>query len=508
MAAFRSSGVQRPESAAFALFWTAVFCVVLSALHVQHEGWRDELHCWALARDADGLVDLLFGKRKYDGHPFLWYYILHLASRLTRDVVALHVVAIAIQTCAAFLWLRYSNLPRVLRASAIFSHLLLYEYGVISRGYGLGVLLVFAFAAVYRPDRVRYRTLASLLALLMVTSAYGAVLAAALGFFLLLRGFRLGWPRKGDWRIICAERGAWSGAVIFGLGAAFSAYTTLPPSDALFAPTVNTSLSAANLQAALSSFWWAHLPWGESWWWGESLGQAVVSVAPFLPWLSAALFALFLLAFRKEPRVLLAYAAGVIAIALFQQMKYSGGMRHVGHFVVLLLACAWLFNTQRRGRSGSRLLWTLLGLVLIVQVRTGVLLAWADWKRPFSGAKATAMFIRDNVEPDAPVIGSVDFLTLAVAGYLDRGIFFAEAGDFGGHIVAHNRRTWVTPASLVALAQQKLHNKEAVILVTSYPLPVAPGDGVKLELLYQSPEAPIVADERFWVTRVSRPGSP
>src|SRR5664279_4711450 len=74
----------------FSLGGAAVFCLALTLVHTQHELWRDEMHCWTLARNAHGFWDILTGIRRYDGHPFLWYYLLHLVSRLSRSVVALH----------------------------------------------------------------------------------------------------------------------------------------------------------------------------------------------------------------------------------------------------------------------------------------------------------------------------------------------------------------------------------------------------------------------------------
>ena len=38
------------------------------------------------------------GDRRYDGHPFLWHYLLHLVSRWSRSEVYLHVVTIVLAT--------------------------------------------------------------------------------------------------------------------------------------------------------------------------------------------------------------------------------------------------------------------------------------------------------------------------------------------------------------------------------------------------------------------------
>ena len=102
----------------FALVWTALFAAVQVIGHSDHELWKDELHCWGVGRASTGLWDMLTGERRYDGHPFLWYYLLHLASRLTRSYVMLHVVGVSVATACAYVWLRYMRAPRLLRQSS------------------------------------------------------------------------------------------------------------------------------------------------------------------------------------------------------------------------------------------------------------------------------------------------------------------------------------------------------------------------------------------------------
>ena len=64
----------------FPLALTVLFGLFNAYAHVIHEPWRDELHCWGVGRIGTGLWDILTGDRRYDGHPFLWYYLLHLVS--------------------------------------------------------------------------------------------------------------------------------------------------------------------------------------------------------------------------------------------------------------------------------------------------------------------------------------------------------------------------------------------------------------------------------------------
>jgi len=140
------------------------------------------------------------GERRYEGHPFLWYYVLYLVSRLSSSFVTLHFVTVALVVTAAGLWLRYAPLPRILRVLLLGSYYLVYEYGVISRTYALGLLLTFWFCALYHPRRIRYVPSAILLSLLAATSMYGMLMAVALGVFLFSHGPSFRRPDDSDAR--------------------------------------------------------------------------------------------------------------------------------------------------------------------------------------------------------------------------------------------------------------------------------------------------------------------
>jgi hypothetical protein len=220
----------------FSLGGAAVFSMALVFVHAHHELWRDEMHCWTLARNAHGFWDILTGVRRYDGHPFLWYYLLHLVSRLSRSVVALHGTTILLATVSAYLWLRDAPLPRFLRIPLLGTYLFFYEYSVLSRSYALGILCLFLFCRAYHRRPLRVPLLSLLLVLLALTSVYGALIAVALAAMLFLQGFvdSLKAKEQGGSRMRISVSVA-SGIVLFGLGLLLFWTTSVPPKDGFFA---------------------------------------------------------------------------------------------------------------------------------------------------------------------------------------------------------------------------------------------------------------------------------
>lgn len=487
----------------FAWVSTVVFAIVLIATHASHEGWRDELHCWSVGRNASGLWDLLLGNRRYDGHPFLWYYLIFLASRISRAVVALQALTISISVAAAYVWLRSSGAPRLVRLLLLPSYLFFYEYSVVCRSYILGALLLFCFVASYRREHVRYVRLSALLVLLALTSAYGALMSGALALFLFTRG--VGVLRKdgsGKRRLLSTRRGYFPALGIYLLGAALTAATTLPPADGYWAPSWNLDQTKLqNAKNALQGFWWAFTPTNETWYSNNYLGSDKPFGQEHVAWFGLGLLLLWILALRRSPILALTFTFGAVAMGVFGQVKYAGGLRHVGNVMLLLLACGGLARREVPATRSFSLLWVLLAGCLCVQIRSNVASTKADWERPFSGTLAAARFIERTYPRDTLIIGSNDSVASGVASHLDRGILFAETGDFGQSVVSHNRRWGVTQDSILSTAKQSLTGQARVLLVLNFPLyRTDPTLRVALRLLT---EPPIVPDERLWIYEVS-----
>src|SRR5258708_27548971 len=56
-----------------------------------HEMWRDELHCWLVARDS-ATPWAVVGQRAYDGQPPLWYLLLWFLEKITHHPPTIHAL--------------------------------------------------------------------------------------------------------------------------------------------------------------------------------------------------------------------------------------------------------------------------------------------------------------------------------------------------------------------------------------------------------------------------------
>ena len=486
----------------FTLGVLAVYAVALVLAHVHHEPWRDEIHCWAMGREATGLWDLLTGDRRYEGHPVLWYYLLHLVSLVTRNYLAIHVVTVVISVSAAALWLRCAPLPRILRVLLLCSYYFFFEYGVISRSYGLGVLLVFLTCASHDPLRPRYFRSGVLLALLAATSLYGAIMATALGGY-VFSGLQVRRVADERWRWRISLTGPWmAGLAVLLFGLVVTVVTTLPPADSSVATQTMPELPVA-LRRAGVGYWTAMFPYSglESWnWWGtEYLGSRVPALENVIPWLGGAWFLAWLVAFRRRLRIAFTVGLGILAINAAQIAVYPGGWRHTGSNVVLVVACLWLYARETRGREPDRLLHGLFAANLLFLAITGFVAVRTDWRTQFSGSVEAARFIRDHHLENRPAVGDTDHPAAQVAAILDHPFYMPVTGETTDAVVFYQRRSGPTPDQLVRDAQRLAFLGDGTaLIVLNYRLDASAVPGAEWRLVYQGTPG-IVPDESFWI---------
>ena len=498
---------KRERNPCFSVTVALLFCLALSLVHCSHELWRDEIHCWSLARNATGLWDLLTGDRRYDGHPFLWYYLLHLVSLWSRSEVYLHAVTIVLATASAFLWLRDANLPRILRVMFLCTYCFFYEYSVISRSYVLGIFLAFLFCRLYDPRSLRLLRLFVVLFFLSFTSAYGALLTGALGAFLLWQSVArvLSGQLESRQKRTIYWQWCW-GLCIFAAALFIHIKTSLPPPDAYYTGSWVKHTKLLSPDGFPKQFWSALFPWRThndgKWIVSDYLGYKLPAIENHLLVIATATLLLWLIALRKSKAVAFTLLLGVAAISLFQAHQYRGYLRHWGHFLILIAICIWLYAKLTEQRRV--LLYLLAIATMTVQIFTNVRAVRAEIDMPFSGAKEAADYLRTNGLAQEPILATFDHSASAVAGYLDRRFLFAETGEERQTVVFHDRRYEApTDNDILVWARATIEELgKPIILLLDFELGPERLPDIKVEPLYLTKPC-LRADETFRIYRVS-----
>ena len=379
----------------------------------QHAMWRDEIQAWLIVRDSHGIADLLHNLR-YEGHPALWYLLLMPFAALGRQPYLLQLAEgiVATATLAVIVW--RGPFSRIELLLLPFGYFLLFEYGVKSRSYTLGNLLLFAFCATRRQRRDHPVRLAVILALLANVHAFFALVACAAVVALLVDRLVSQAPRQGS-RV--ADSVA---AGLFLLGLALAVATAHQPPDSGFAQG-----------------WQFRLPLGD---WAQPLrllrGMVLdsgIRVPDGLAWkVAVVLVAVSLLRWRRAPAAAAFLAAATLALVTFFYVKHGDSPWHHGVLFVVLIGSVWLSREAGRDLVPR----ALFGAILAVQAIHGLYTFRLETVQPYSNGRAVAQLIARNGWPDTTIMALGDFYASTVVGYSGAAaVFYAQGARRGSFIV-------------------------------------------------------------------------
>lgn len=501
----REAGKQgRPELLAgigdgkFAAILTAAFVVVLGVVVFNHEMWRDELQAWMIVRDSPTLA-AMFANLSVEGHPSLWYLLLFPITRLTKDPLSMQMLNLVLAAAAVFVFVRFSPFTRLQKLLFAFSYYPLYEYGAISRNYAVGLLLAFAFCAMYpKRDRILI-PIAAVLFLLADSSAYGFIIAACLAFFL---AFSLISDKKPVSRGTLA-----AAAAIVLLGVGLSAYQMMPKGGEtglrVMLP-LNFDTARSTVATFAASF--ALFPDISHQWFYIQKPQ-IVNV-----WQSILAIPLFLYiasVLSPKKRVMLLFIGAILAMLAFRTFGYfTFALRHHGHMFVMFIVCMWLANYQEGKPAGSSFIQKLSGsgakfltAVLVIQLIGGIAAAQRDIRQVYSPAKTAAQVIKANGLEDVPIVGGPEFSVSAVSGYLNKEIYYIGSNRTGTFVVWSKGLTPVIDEEDVTATLDRLESekKQRMLLVLGFDMGREPMEfpAYTITLLGRSPTG-MVKDETYW----------
>jgi hypothetical protein len=385
------------DPARFGLLLALLALLITAPRLLLHELWRDEAWLWIVATGSTSLAELQHDLSR-SGQGYLFPLLCWLVARISTSPHALQLLNLAIVVASAYIVGRWAPLRRVECTLLVLGYYACYEYAVLSRHYGLGMLLVFAACAALRERRSPV-LLGLLLGLLCQTTVYGFILALTIGIGAVIvhlqsraRGESL--PPSGSLALA---------ALFAGGGAVAGLVQLIPESGTPFAAGWFARWDWARLLETLQVPWRGLLPilrlQIEAWnsdvlsdhaGWRALGGVFALSIAGLI------------LASRKLALAL--FAIGVAGILAFTYFKFIGSMRHHGHVWLLLLAAIWIAGGMGNGVRRHWREWLLVGL-LLVHVAAGAIASHQDLRHPFSNGERAAQLIRAKGFERLPLLG-------------------------------------------------------------------------------------------------------
>lgn len=497
----------------FALLLVVVFLAAAGFVASRHEIWRDEAQAWLIAKDSRSLDDLAL-RIKFDGHPALWYWGLFLLTRFTSSPAAMQAFHLFLAAAAVFLFARFAPFSRLIKILFAFSYYAFFEYGVITRNYSLGVLLLFAFCAVYPKRDKSLLGPSAVLFLLAQTNIHMLILAVALTLVLAAeRWFKRRRPRP---------RFQATGMLMTLAGLAAGIYQVIPDASSIFSKSYHIYFQPDKVFYIFRLIAKSYLaiPDPQIHFWNLSLLDHF-SFAPVTTHLLAALLLLFALAaFLDRPLILGFFAMATGALGVFFYFAYQGYLRHHGHFFLVFLAGLWLaarteppsfrMGPLRTVAVGARRIApVVLAVILAVQAAGSVIASVYEIRFPFSQGRRAADYIRAQNLQDWVLIGDFYYCMSSVSAYLDRPIYFPVLEQWGSYA------RWIEPVhrrmsmTYVMQAAERLSGESGkdYLVILSYPL-----DADSLATRGLRPVAgfgtAIIRDEGFFLYRKEKRSSP
>lgn len=456
-----------PASSRYAAAFTAIWGALALVRLASHEMWRDELQAWMIALRSDSVPQLISNVR-YEGSPGLWTLFLFGVSRFTDAPAAMQVVNLLIGLAAVYVLIRFAPFPRWLSALLALGYYPAYEYGTISRSYGLGMLCIFASCALFSSRQPRkFALMAVTLSALALTSIYGSVVAVALA-----AGAAVDAWRHPTGAATPSKPRLWIFTATVAVGIVLAAVLVRQPADAGFDASPRLALEADGLVRAGASVWHGLMPLPplSAAFWNRNLLDG-------LPLLKAALGCLLagagLLVLRRQPAAATVFAIGTIILLLFTYLIFAGGTRHHGHYFLLLVAACWIAAARHTATTGPAPWRPLLIALAIVHLAAGTFASAVDLWLPFSGSRAAAAHIARHYPADTPIVVNPEYRGVPMAAWLGRDVFFVQSNRWGGFVLWNDQRNPPSLDRAVEAADRLSYNlrRDVLVVVTTRTAP-------------------------------------
>jgi hypothetical protein len=408
-----------------------VWLAAVILLSSTHEFWRDEVRALSLAQAANSPFHLAELTR-YDGHPLLWYLLLYFGQILVDTPLVLPVASITIAFAAVTVLLFYAPFPLWFKTLYIYSSFPFFEYAVKARNYGISMLLLFIFAALY-PKRAKHPyLLAFILALLANSNVHSAILVCILAAVWV-------WQTLVEHRSLSPKvlgGSFYLSILMIASGIALCLATTLPRQNSiLFNPSNDL------LMAIPSSFRDVAL----------HPTRFFSQVIPFVEGpVDVILIFMVILGLLPCASLVVAAFAGQVSFGMFFDLVVEGKYWHQGLFLVFLLSLYWIALNSPRLDAVNRIKRKLLSIGLYVSFLVFVVnglfqsydLVMKEIREETSSSKAFGTYLNESdLLREAILVPEPDYLIESLPYYASNQIYLPREQRFSKTV------SWTTDAA-------------------------------------------------------------
>lgn len=480
------------------LFSCSVIICIITAF--KHEMWGDEAQAFLIARDSHSFIDL-FNNVRYEGHPYLWYLIIKLSIYFIPHFYVIQVLNVVFATAiftVIYFFSPFSALQKFLIASSYF---ISFEWVVVSRSYALGVFLLLLAVALH--ERLnqdnKFIFIAVALGLAINSSAHAMIVAVLLAAYIFLYTVKT----KSSFRRLFRGKKL-AGICIICISLALYFIQTFPPADRLGEEKIHhwnapaTDKIAYSLKNLTKGFFFIQRTVQDQAIWQNDMvvnkyssgamhgGRSVSDIFYLVAGLSVFLLTSF---FLKQKEALLFYIGTTVVLFIGNYgSPYGLSLRHCGFYFLTLIMAFWL---NKGSVAASSKLNIILGGVLILQFFSSVIIHIAEWKLPFSNAKMTAKYLKDNHLDTLKVLGHFWQTSPVIAYTGTKKYVLIESGTETSFIkldtIQHNKNLNANlhPERFMEVAKKT--GAEILLLLPADTIPIPESMGYKRLVTFDKP---------------------
>ena len=365
------------------IIWFAHLLVMAFGL-AHHEPWRDEADSWVIARDIT--MNDAWNYFRDSGHPPLWYAVLFPFARLGLPSETLQVIQWCIIASMSWLLLFRSPFPLWLKLGFLFSLPLTYQYGVVTRGYGLMSALLFAAATFYPQRLVRPWLYAAILMALLFIEVHVLGIVAALCLLLL-------------WDLWCNNKRLSVIIAIFFTACGLLWLATMWQYDNANGFVSTRLNNPRNITAAIKNAFFPFEYYRHTYDLPRYIGRYIYTYHHHMTGFNAALL-IVIISMMWRSHAQFVFLCGIAWLYyVFRYHYYSA--HHAPILFVFTIVALWLFNYNPRSQqvnSTRKIVYGILGALSLWMVVMTVQLLKHDKTHTYSGAKDMAQFIQHKPE--------------------------------------------------------------------------------------------------------------
>ena len=391
--------------------WVIISLGLLVYKLIYHELWKDEWQAWLVARDQS--IGEMLSFLNYEGHPSLWYLYLKIWSFVpVQEEILLQLSHGLLLVVSLYYLFARIKLPTIWKLLISLSYFIVFEYGVINRGYIWVILLSLICVDLIAKEKYN-RYLGFSLLLLCQTEAYGVIIAGAITIYIIFTYPTEFFKTEGSKNI-----SKWSIAGLF-----LFILTVYPRgneddfSRAYNQQSFSSEVIHESIQGNLANVFTIGLI--------DDTASMGTSTIGFL--VSVILLVILIFIFLRDRRSMISMLFGLFGFITFGILIFTGGVRQWGMVYLLFAVMLILSNAVKSEWKLSRSL--LVTLLMIAPVIHGIKALIVDAQIPFSNAKEVGLFIKDKVPENVPVIVINKFETAPVGAYADRPLYELPSGQ-------------------------------------------------------------------------------